>query len=154
MATTRTANRTSKKNANAWRVPFLESLSSGTSITTACKTARVGRSTAFDHRQRDEDFALAWHEAAEAGADLLEDEARRRAAEGTLKPVYQGGKLVGEIREYSDTLLIFLLKGKRPETYRDNVKVEHSGTVAHDLASKSDAELRQLAADLADRMGA
>ena len=76
--------------------------------------------------------------------------ARRRAAEGTLKPVYQGGKLVGEIREFSDTLLIFLLKGKRPEVYRENVKVEHSGKIAHDVTGMSLEELERLADQLAD----
>ena len=43
----------------------------------------------------------------------------RRASEGTLKPVFYQGKMCGEIREYSDTLLIFLLKARRPETYRE-----------------------------------
>jgi hypothetical protein len=32
---------------------------------------------------------------------------------------------VGFIQEYSDTLLIFLLKGLRPEKYRE--RFEHSG---------------------------
>jgi hypothetical protein len=31
------------------------------------------------------------------------------------------------VREYSDTLLIFLLKGARPQKYRDNVRQEVSG---------------------------
>ena len=148
MSGTRTDSRTPQKGG--WHPAFLEALSSGMSITAAAKHAGVGRRTAFDHRQRDEEFALAWHEAAEAGADLLEDEARRRAAEGTLKPVYQGGKLVGEIREFSDTLLIFLLKGKRPEVYRENVKVEHSGKIAHDVTGMSLEELERLADQLAD----
>jgi hypothetical protein len=58
-------------------------------------------------------------------ADQLEQEARRRAHDGVRKPVYQGGKRVGYIQEYSDTLLIFLLKGLRPEKYRE--RFEHSG---------------------------
>lgn len=144
-ATKRTTRRTPKKD---WRPAFLGALADGASITRAAEVAKVGRRTAFDHRHQDEDFALAWHEAAEAGADKLEDEARRRAAEGVLKPVYQGGKLVGEIREYSDTLLIFLLKGKRPEVFRENVKVEHSGRIAHDLEGMDDDQLRRVAEGL------
>ena len=61
------------------------------------------------------------------GADMLEDEAVRRAKDGVERPVYQGGKLVGHVQEYSDTLLIFLLKGARPEKYRDRVQRELSG---------------------------
>jgi hypothetical protein len=30
------------------------------------------------------------------------------------------------VREYSDTLLIFLLKGMRPQKYRDQARVEHT----------------------------
>ena len=49
-------------------------------------------------------------------ADILEDEVDRRAVEGVEKPVgWHKGKPGGYVREYSDTLLIFLLKGDRPE---------------------------------------
>ncbi|OOQ57160.1 hypothetical protein BC343_16705 [Mucilaginibacter pedocola] len=41
------------------------------------------------------------------------------AIHGTDKPVYHGGKLIGKVKDYSDTLLMFLLKAKRPETYKD-----------------------------------
>ena len=36
---------------------------------------------------------------------------------------------VGTVREYSDTLLIFLLKGWKPEKYKDRREVFHRGTV-------------------------
>jgi hypothetical protein len=62
-------------------------------------------------------------------ADLLEDEAFRRAHQGIDKPVFQGKELVGVIREYSDTLLIFLLKGCRPDKYRDRVDTRQSGEI-------------------------
>ena len=55
---------------------------------------------------------------------VLEPEAIRRAVEGVEKPVYQGGELVGYVREYSDTLLIFLLKGGKPHKYRENIKID------------------------------
>jgi hypothetical protein len=35
---------------------------------------------------------------------------------------------VGVVQEYSDTLLIFLLKGARPQKYRDNVRQEVTGS--------------------------
>ena len=34
--------------------------------------------------------------------------------------MYHRGKAIGAIREFSDTLLIFLLKGAKPSKYRDN----------------------------------
>ena len=76
---------------------------------------------------RTSDFAKDRKGALDMGADTLEDEAVRRAKDGVEKPVYQGGKLVGHVQEYSDTLLIFLLKGARPEKYRDRVQQELSG---------------------------
>ena len=81
-----------------------------------------------------EAFVLAQEEA----ADRLEDEAFRRAVEGVEKPVgWYKGKPGGVIREYSDVLLIFLLKGARPEKYADRVqnrwelsqRVDLAGTV-------------------------
>lgn len=91
----------------------------------AAKAARIGRRTHYDWLARDPDYAEAFKAAQEAALDILEREARRRAVEGTLKPVYQGGELVGKVREYSDTLLIFLLKGAAPQKYRE--RFEHSG---------------------------
>lgn len=85
------------------------------------------RRTVYDHRTRDENFARAWDEALEEACDLLEAEARRRGVEGIDKPVYHEGVKVDTIKQYSDTLLIFLLKGARPHKYRDNHRHEVVG---------------------------
>lgn len=106
---------------------FLEALASGDTISTAAKKAGVTRRVAYNLRQRDDAFAAAWDQAYEAGGDVLEQEALRRAVHGTLKPVYQQGQQVGEIREYSDNLLIMLLKGRKPERYRDRVDFTSAG---------------------------
>lgn len=60
-------------------------------------------------RDRDPKFREAWEDALEHGSDRLEDIAHRRARNG------------------SDTLLIFLLKARRPDKYRERSAVEHSG---------------------------
>ena len=69
-------------------------------------------------------YAQAFAEAREEACDALESEARRRAVKGVRRPVYYKGKLIGYIRKYSDTLLIFLMKAARPDKYRDNVKIK------------------------------
>src|SRR5918994_2077116 len=97
------------------REVFCAALGDGLSVTAACRAAAIGRMTAYEWRGADADFARAWDEAIEAGTDLLEDVALRRAFKGTTKPVYQKGERVGEVQEYSDTLMIFLLKARRPE---------------------------------------
>jgi len=63
-------------------------------------------------------------EAHDEAIATMEDEAIRRAVHGVDKPVYQGKELVGHVREYSDVLLIFLLKGARPEKYRERYQVD------------------------------
>ncbi len=104
-------------------------------VAAACEAANVGRTTAYRNRQEDEDFALAWADIEERSTERMEREAYRRAVEGVDKPMVSAGKMVTTVKEYSDTLLIFMLKSRRPETYRDNVKVEHSGSL------KSEVEL-------------
>lgn len=88
----------------------MKALASVGVVTEACRVAGVGTVTAYRHRDNEPDFAVAWEEAVEQAADGLELEARRRAVKGVME---------GKSRRYSDTLLIFLLKGARPEKYRD-----------------------------------
>jgi len=53
----------------------------------------------------------------------LEAEAWRRAVEGVEKPVFQGGVQVGVIREFSDSVLMFLLRARKPEVYWERYDV-------------------------------
>ena len=50
------------------------------------------------------------------------------------------GQVVGAVRKYSDTLLIFLLKSRRPEIYRERAEVAISRPPV-DPADLSDEEL-------------
>lgn len=136
MTTTPRTNRTHKGRRD-WKPAFLKALAEHGTVTLAAAAADIARSTAYLERQRDEDFALAWADVEHTVTEQLEKKALDLALDG-------------------DTRMIeFLLKARKPTAYRESrFQIEHSGKVAHDLASKSDAELRQLAADLADRMGA
>ncbi len=90
----------------------------------ACETAEVGRSSHYRWLGEDPAYRGAFELAEEDAADILEAEARRRAVEGVEKPVGgHKGQPGGYVREYSDVLLIFLLKGLRPERYRDRVEL-------------------------------
>lgn len=123
-----------------WYGAFLQSLASIGNISKACVAAQVSRQTVYRHRNSDPDFSAAWDEALEAAADLLEEEARRRAHDGWTEPVYQRGEHVGNVRKYSDTLLIFLLKGARPEKYRERLSIITEDAI--------DAEIRRLTSAL------
>jgi hypothetical protein len=52
----------------------------------------------------------------------------RRARDGITEPVCQGGKLVGHVQKYSDSLLIFLLKGAKPKKYSERMQAQISGS--------------------------
>jgi hypothetical protein len=108
------------------RAAFLGALAeTGGNVTAACKKAKLPRATAYEWRDEDEAFRKDWDAALEIGTDALEDEALRRARDGVKKPIYQQGKRVGYVQEYSDTLLIFMLKARRPDKFRE--RIQHSG---------------------------
>ena len=111
------------------RRKFLDELAETGNVTHSCRVAAIPYNTAYKWRREIQEFAEAWDDALEMAADKLEKEAMRRAYEGVDKPVFQNGRQVGVIRQYSDTLLIFLLKGCRPEKYRELHHVKHSGSI-------------------------
>lgn len=106
---------------------FLDALARGASIAEAAKAAGVARRTPYKWRDGDSAFDEEWVEAYETGTDVLEDEGMRRARDGVKRPVYHGGKRVGFVTEHSDQLLMFFLRARRSEKYRERQAVEHSG---------------------------
>lgn len=112
---------------SVWKPLFLEKLRTTANVSRSTKEAGISRTEAYRERYRTHAFREAWDDAIEEGLDYLEEEARRRAFDGYEKPIYQSGELVGHVREYSDTLMIFLLKGRRREVYGDRGKQKHSG---------------------------
>lgn len=155
------------KRPPRWVKGFLVALSTTGNVRAACEATRIDRKTAYNRRDADEDFAAAWADALDEAADLLELEARRRAYEGVRRLKFDRGTLITvpatdvdgnpvldpETKqpvmvpyvehEYSDTLIIFLLKGARPEKYRERTDVRHSGKI--DVSRLTDAELQSIA---------
>lgn len=110
-----------------WQAKFLKELARKGNVTVACDKAKIDRTWAYEVRNQDPEFAQAWDVALEEATERLEAEARRRAADGVLEPIYYQGKRVGSVRKYSDTLLIFLLKAHAPDKYRERSSIEHEG---------------------------
>lgn len=121
----RDATKTPKKEV--WQPKFIKWLCKTGNVTASCIKARISRGHAYEVRKEDPAFAAAWDESLIIATEGLEEEARRRAQDGVLEPVYQGGKMAGKVRKYSDTLLIFLLKAHKPDKYRENYRHEHVG---------------------------
>jgi hypothetical protein len=108
---------------------FLKAFARLGSVTGAAKAARCHRTLHYQWLREDPEYPRRYAEAREQAVDGLEDEAIRRARDGVEEPVYQGGKLVGTVRKYSDTLLMFLLNGLRPDRYRRKGDVHVAGDV-------------------------
>jgi|TARA_Y100000310_G_scaffold323853_1_gene384848 hypothetical protein len=107
---------------------FLEHLAGCGNVSESAKVAKADLSSLYGWRNGDQDFAYAWTLALEVAGDLLEAEARRRAL-GYDEAVYnRAGEQVDTIKKYSDRLLIFLLKGAKPDKYGDRF----SGKVLHE----------------------
>lgn len=77
----------------------------------------MGRTAYYSWIGDDSEFAAAVESAIESGTDKLEDEALKRAS-----------GMMG-----SDTLLIFLLKARRPKKFKDHVVNEVVGVDGADL---------------------
>ena len=103
------------------RHAFLAAIAAGNSVSAACRAAGLGRSAAYSWRDDDGDFAGAWDEAIECGTERLEDEAIRRALES------------------SDTMLIFMLKARKPAVYRE----PRAAIMADVVVARGNAEPRR-----------
>ncbi len=115
--------------------------------------AAIGIDRRSHQRWMHEDAAYAesFEQAKADVLDVYEREIHRRGVEGWEEPVYQGGKLVGQVRRYSDVLLIFRTKALAPERYRERHHVSAEVT-HHDGDSKLDDEIAGLMAQF-ERLG-
>lgn len=118
-----------EKAAPVWEKAFLSALSEAGVVRYACKAAGVDSTTVYQRRKDDSGFAAAWAQALDDAADLLESEAVRRGRDGIVETVVGKNGEVYENTKYSDTLLIFLLKGARPEKYRERFDTKLSGSL-------------------------
>ncbi len=128
-----------------WQPAFLAAFAELGNVKEAAKLAGVSRMTAWRHKTSDPEFAKKFADAEQEAADLLEKEAWRRATEGTDEPVFYKGDQCGTIKRYSDNLLMFLLRGVRPEKYRERFVLpagELDKLIEHELAiARGETEL-------------
>lgn len=108
-------------------------LASAGNVSKAAKAAGVVRNTAYDHKKADADFSTAWDNVINQVVDAMEEELYRRSTKGVLEPVFYKGEMVAKIRKFSDRLLEFGLKGKRPDVYRERFDVNQNVTGSLDL---------------------
>ena len=102
---------------------FINMLAELPNITVVSKLFGVDPSNIHRARKSDVAFDEKVASAIEQGYDLYEEEARRRAIDGVLKPVFYKGEKCGDIREYSDNLLQTILKAYRPKRFNPGAKL-------------------------------
>ncbi len=145
------------------REMFLEVFRQTCNVSLAAKAAGVRRQTHYEWLG-DADYRAAFEQAREDAVERLEAEAWRRAVEGVPKGIYHQGALVATEQEFSDTLLIFLMKAHRPQFYRERGSVEVSGPLGQpiglaafpmtlDVKTLDDDTLRRLFAEYSRRLG-
>ena len=128
----------------AKRAAFLAAYRETGNVKLAAEAAQISRSAHY-RWVAEPDYAEEFEQAKRDAVDVLEAEARRRAVTGVLEPVgWYKGEAGGTVRRYSDTLLIFLLKGAAPEKYRERLEVR--GAIAKlDFGRMTDEQLAAIA---------
>ena len=132
---------------------FLQAFIRVGTVTVASEKTGTSRSTHYMWMQNDPDYAEAFADAKVQATELLETEARRRALNGVQR--YYQGQPIPDAREYSDVLLMFLLKSLKPEKYRERYDVNQVVTdkridpLLVEAVQKMDpARLKRLTAEL------
>lgn len=118
----------------AWASRYINALEAIGVPATAAKVAGVTKRMVLEYAQQCREFEYECEQAEERFNDVLELEAIRRARDGIDKPIYFKGELVGHERQYSDTLMSQLLKGRRARVYGDKKEVNFTGGVQVVLA--------------------
>jgi hypothetical protein len=130
---------------------FLAAFAASGSILRASRAAGIHRQTHYWWMREDPTYMQRFRQAEYQAVRMLEDEAVRRAVDGVRKPIFYKGKpirICGEIvyeTEYSDALLIQLLKAYHPEKFGDKPQVQ---VWNGDLDSLTDQQLEKVLAQL------
>ena len=103
---------------------FIEALASnGGFASRACEVVGLSRHALYKFRRENKEFAAAWDIAVTIGADLFEEECMRRAFDGVDEPVFYQGDVCGHVRKYSDHLAGLILRGSKPDKYRERQEI-------------------------------
>lgn len=100
-----------------WANRFIAVLRRTRTVTLSARAAGIDACTAYRLREESPAFRERWDEALAVIDDAAEACLAQRAMQGWLEPVYQGGKLVGHVRKWSEKLLLAYLKANRPDRF-------------------------------------
>lgn len=132
----KSAETVAKQNA------FLRAYAEHGTITHSARAAGIAPAYHYNWLDIDPDYPAKFKEAHQEAVEALELEARRRAVNGVEEPTgWYKGEPGGFVKRYSDTLLIFLLKGALPDKYKD--RHEHTGKNGGPIEVQSTVTIEQ-----------
>ena len=105
---------------------FLAAYRKTCNITASAKAAGIGPRQHYRWLEKYPKYGEAFARAQVVAADHLESVAIKRASVGWQEPVFYQGKACGKVRRYDGGLMQFLLRGAKPEKYRQ-VEVTGAG---------------------------
>lgn len=124
-----TAGARIKPYATGWEEGYLAELARTGKQVGSAEEVGVDYTTVYRRRQSDPDFEEQFKEAMKMALAGWEEEARRRAVDGTETITYgPKGEVKSIRREYSDTILLRML-GRADPTWRDKQEISHTGGV-------------------------
>jgi hypothetical protein len=106
---------------------FLAAISRRPVLRFACAAAGIGRGAALSWKKKYPIFSELWDQAQNHGIDQLEEEAWRRGHDGYDKPVIYQGEITDTYKEYSDRCLEIMLRGCRPEKFKERSEISGPG---------------------------
>lgn len=101
---------------------FYEVFSETANVSKSCEVANFSRTYFYQRLKEDAEFKKQHELEFEKAVDKMEEEARRRAFQGILEPVFHKGEVVGHKRCFSDGLAMFLLSGYKPKVFKQRVE--------------------------------
>ena len=105
---------------------FLACFAASGSVLKAARWSKIHRQSHYVWMAQP-DYQRAFEATQLHAARMLEDEAVRRAHDGVKKPIRYKGRIIAFDTEYSDTLLIQLLKANNPEKFRERTDTRITG---------------------------
>lgn len=113
------------------KMVFLRAFARHGIISDGTVAAGITYRTYYRWKRDDEVFNEDCKTAETMANDLMEREARRRAIDGFERPIIYQGEVTGEYTDFSDALLTTLMKGNKPEKYKERTQL--SGSVGRPL---------------------
>lgn len=105
---------------------FLTEYAKHCSIRMTVEKTKITAASHYYWMEHSSNYKAAYSSVKDMVADTLEDAAFERAVHGVDEPVFYKDEKIADVKKFSDTLTIFLLKGNKPEKYNKD-RHEHSG---------------------------